>query len=170
MMGLAITHSSFTSYKYHLSEIKAQCMAPAVLAISYLPSLFSDTEGRKLLEPVLECLKLLTKSSGIITAITSFGGSCYGDRLLASKADRVIRIEQPSKKAIRIVDDGIVTEYMSVASGQMRLTEFTDFDITEVNGVDVNGQNSLHFVSCLRKYFQYSEEHCIQRIRLHLTV
>ncbi len=101
---------------------------PALLAISYLPSLFSGKDGRKLLEPLLERLKLLAASSGIITAVTSFGGSWYGDRLLASKADRVIRIEQPSKKLVRIIDDGYVFEYMPVPPGQMRFTDFTDFD------------------------------------------
>jgi hypothetical protein len=109
---------------------------PAVLAVSYLPSLFSGKDGRKLLEPLLERLKLLTASSGIITAVTSFGGSWYGDRLLASRADRVIRIEQPSKKLVRIIDDGYVFEYMPVPPGQMR---FVDFDFP---GGDVNGQNS----------------------------
>jgi hypothetical protein len=109
---------------------------PAVLAVSYLPSLFSGKDGRKLLEPLLERLKLLTASSGIITAVTSFGGSWYGDRLLASRADRVIRIEQPSKKLIRISDGGYVFEYMPVPPGQMR---FADFDFA---GGDSYGQNS----------------------------
>jgi hypothetical protein len=59
-----------------------------------------------------------------------------GDRLLASRADRVIRIEQPSKKLVRIIDDGYVFEYMPVPSGQMR---FADFDFT---GGDAYGQNS----------------------------
>jgi hypothetical protein len=109
---------------------------PAVLAVSYLPSLFSGKDGRKLLEPLLERLKLLIGASGIITAVTSFGGSWYGDRLLASRADRVIRIEQPSKKLIRIIDDGYVFEYMPVPPGQMR---FADFDFA---GGDSYGQNS----------------------------
>ncbi len=109
---------------------------PAVLAVSYLPSLFSGKDGRKLLEPLLECLKLLIGASGIITAVTSFGGSWYGDRLLASKADRVIRVEQPSKKLVRIIDDGYVFEYMPVPPGQMR---FADFDFA---GGDSYGQNS----------------------------
>ncbi len=115
---------------------------PAVLAISYLPSLFSGSDGRRLFEPLIELLKSLTNSSGVVTAVTSFGGSWYGDRLLASKADRVIRIEQPSKKLIRIFDDGYVTDYMPVPPGQMRLTEFidhTDFNFTRGN---VYGQNS----------------------------
>jgi hypothetical protein len=139
---------AFTEYQMdaliHGLQDAVEQWNPAVLAISYLPSLFSGTDGRKLLEPLLERLKLLTVSSGIITAVTSFGGSWYGDRLLASKADRVIRIEHPSKKLIRIFDDGYVTEHMPVPSGQMRLTDFTDFDIT---GGDVYGQNSA-FISC----------------------
>ena len=113
-----------------------ECRNPAVLAISYLPSLFSGSDGRRLLEPLLERLKLLIASSGIITAVTSFGGSWYGDRLLASRADRVIRIEQPSKKLVRIIDDGYVFEYMPVPPGQMR---FADFDFP---GGDSYGQNS----------------------------
>ncbi len=110
-----------------------------VLAVSYLPSLFSGKDGRKLLEPLLERLKLLTASSGIITAVTSFGGSWYGDRLLASRADRVIRIEQPSKKLIRISDGGYVFEYMPVPPGQ---TRFTDFMFADFEGGDSYGQNS----------------------------
>ncbi|NJD76432.1 MAG: hypothetical protein FIB08_04960 [Candidatus Methanoperedens sp.] len=112
---------------------------PAVLAVSYLPSLFSGKDGIRLLEPLLERLKLLTASSGIITAVTSFGGSWYGDRLLASRADRVIRIEQPSKKLIRVIDDGYVFEYMPVPPGQMRFADFADFNLP---GGDVYGQDS----------------------------
>ncbi|MCZ7391849.1 MAG: hypothetical protein O8C56_00780 [Candidatus Methanoperedens sp.] len=107
---------------------------PAVLAISYLPSLFSGPDGMRLFEPLLEHLKLLTASSGVITAITSFGGQWYGDRMLASRADRVIRVEQPSKKLIRLFDNGNVFEYMPVPPGQMRFTDFT--------GGDAYGQNS----------------------------
>lgn len=109
---------------------------PAVLAISYLPPLFSGADGRRLFEPILERIKSLTASSGVITAITSFGGAWYGDRLLASRADRVLRIEQPSKKLVRIIDDGHVFEYIPVPPGQMR---FADFDST---GGDSYGQNS----------------------------
>ena len=117
---------------------------PSVLAISYLPTLFSGSDGRRLLEPLIEKLKILTESSGIITAITSFGGSWDGDRLLASKADRIIRIEQTSKKLIRIIDDGYVFEYMPVPPGQMT---FTDFEESESIGGDLLGQNSA-ILSC----------------------
>jgi hypothetical protein len=111
-----------------------------------LPTLFSGTDGKRLLEPLVEHLKLLTVSTGIITVITSFGGSWYGDRLLASSADRVIRIEQTSKKLIRIIDNGYVTEYMPVPSGQMRFTDFEESEIT-LKGGDLLGQNSA-FISC----------------------
>ncbi|KAB2945250.1 hypothetical protein [Candidatus Methanoperedens sp. BLZ2] len=107
---------------------------PAVLAISYLPSLFSGSDGMRLFEPLLEFLKLLTASSGIIAAVTSFGGQWYGDMLLASRADRVILIEQPSKNLIRLFDNGHVYEYFPVPSGQMRFTDFT--------GGDAYGKNS----------------------------
>jgi hypothetical protein len=114
----------------------------AILAISYLPSLFSGSDGSRLFEPLIEHLKSLTNSSGIVTAVTSFGGSWYGDRLLASKADRVIQIEQPSKKLIRIFDDGYVTDYMPVPPGQTRLTEFMDSADFNFTGGNVYGQNS----------------------------
>lgn len=139
---------AFTEYQMealvHGLQEAVEQWNPAVLAISYFPSLFSGSDDMRLFEPLLEHLKLLTASSGIITAVTSFGGSWYGDRLLASRADRVIRIEQPSKKLVRIIDNGYVFEYMPVQSGQMRLTDFTDFDIT---GGDAYGQNSA-FISC----------------------
>jgi hypothetical protein len=111
---------------------------PAVLAISYLPSLFSGSDGRRLFEPLLERLKLLTLSSGIITVITSFGGLWYGDRMLAAKADRVIRVEQPAKKLIRILDNGHVIEYMPVPPGQMRFTDFTGGDLHGQDGAELS--------------------------------
>lgn len=97
---------------------------PAVLVVSYLPSLFSSADGRRLLAPLLEHLKTVTASSSLITAITSFGGSWYGDRLLAAYASRMVRIEHPSKKIIKIIDNGDVKEYMPVPAGQMRFSDF----------------------------------------------
>jgi hypothetical protein len=95
-----------------------------------LPSLFSGHDGRRLFEPLLERLKLLTASSGIITAVTSFGGSWYGDRLLASRDDRVIRIEQHPKKLVRIIQqlDRISKDGMSRKELCMRLMEY--FNLT----------------------------------------
>lgn len=97
---------------------------PSVLAVSYLPSLFSGKDGQRLFEPVLTRLRSLTCNFGVLTAVTSFGGSWYGDRLLAATADRVIRIEQPSKKRIRIIDNGSVFEHVPVPPGQTRFTDF----------------------------------------------
>ncbi len=139
---------AFTEYQMdaliHRLQDAIEQWNPAVLAISYLPSLFSGADGMKLLEPLLERLKLVTESSGIITAVTSFGGSWWGDRLLESKADRVIRIEQPSKKVIRIIDNGHIFEYMPVPPGQMR---FTDFEEPEFAGGDLFEEN-CDIISC----------------------
>lgn len=97
---------------------------PSVLAVSYLPSLFSGKDGQRLFEPVLTRLCSLTASYRLVTVITSFGGSWYGDRLLSSCASRVIRIEQPYKKCIRIIDNGHMFEYVPVPPGQTRFTDF----------------------------------------------
>lgn len=141
---------AFTEYQMdaliHGLQEAVEQWNPAVLAISYLPSLFSGYDGRRLLEPLVEQLKQLTVSSGIITVITSFGGSWYGDRLLASSAYRVIRIEQPSKKLIRIIDNGYLTEYLPVPSGQMRFTDFEESELT-LTGGELLGQNSA-IISC----------------------
>jgi hypothetical protein len=98
---------------------------PAVLAVSYLPTLFSGKDGRRLFEPLLSRLKSLTTDFDTITVITSFGGSWYGDRMLAASASRVIRIEQPSKKRIKIIDNGRMFEYLPVPPGQTRFADFT---------------------------------------------
>jgi hypothetical protein len=82
---LTVVEGAFTEYQMdaliHGLQDAVEQWNPAALAISYLPTLFSGYDGRRLLEPLVEHLKLLTVSSGIITAITSFGGSWYGDRL-----------------------------------------------------------------------------------------
>ncbi len=98
---------------------------PSVLAVSYLPSLFSGADGQRLFEPALAHIRSLTRTFGILTAVTSFGGTWYGDRVLAAASDRVIRIEHPSKKRTRIIDSGQVFEYVPVPPGQTRFTDFT---------------------------------------------
>ncbi len=129
---------AFTEYQMealmHGLQDAVEQWNPAVLAISYLPSLFSGSDGMRLFEPLLEDLRMLTASSDVITAITNSGGQSHEDRLLASRADRVIHIEQPSKKLIRIIDNGQVFEYLPVPPGQMRFTDFT--------GGNAYGQNS----------------------------
>jgi len=102
--------------------------SPAVLAVSYLPTLFSGKDGRRLFEPVLSRIRSLTCDFHTMTVITSFGGSWHGDRMLAASASRVIRIEQPSKKSVRIIDNGRVFEYLPVPPGQTRFADFTGGD------------------------------------------
>lgn len=119
---------AFTEYQMDaligdLDEALAR-WTPSVLAVSYLPSLFSGKDGQRLFEPALTRLRSLTASCGVMTVITSFGGSWYGDRLLSDASDRVIRIEQPSKKRIRITDNGHVFEFVPVPPGQTRFTDF----------------------------------------------
>lgn len=134
---------AFTEYQMDALLGESLCEAieswnPAVLAVSYMPSLFSGADGRRLFEPILERIKSLTASSGVITVISSFGGQWYGDRLIAAKADRVVRIEQPSKKLIKIIDNGRVFEYTPVPPGQMRFTDFMNLNFT---GGDLYGQD-----------------------------
>jgi len=135
---------AFTEYQMDALMGEQLCEAieswnPALLAISYLPSLFSGADNKRLFEPILQRIKLLTASSGIITVITSFGGAWHGDRLLAAEADRVVRIEQPSKKLIKIIDNGHVFEYMPMPPGQMRFTDLTNLNL---EGGDSYGQDS----------------------------
>lgn len=100
-----------------------------VLIISYLPNLFyssnnnPDKNSMRLLESSIKHLRSITTSSNMITIITSFGNSCIEDKLLVSRADRVIRIEK-TKDIIRIIDDGHVSEHVPVPSGQTRFSDF----------------------------------------------
>ena len=132
---------AFTEYQMealiHRLQDAIEQWNPAVLAISYFPSLFSGSDGSRLFEPLFESLKLLTASSSIITAITSFVGSSHEEGLLASMAERVIRIEQPSKNIIRLSDNGHVFEYLPIPPGQMRFTDFTEGDAYGQNGASL---------------------------------
>lgn len=100
-----------------------------VLIISYLPNLFYNSNNnqnknsKKLLESSIKQLRSITTSFNIITVVTSFGDFCFEDRLLASKADRVINIKK-TKNIIRIIDDGKVSEHVPVVSGQTRFNDF----------------------------------------------
>lgn len=89
---------------------------PALLAISYMSSLFED---KRLFENLLNSIKSLTKSSDIITIMTSFGELEF-DKLLLKNADRVIKIEF-FQNIIRIIEDGKIFEYLPVSPGQVRL-------------------------------------------------
>lgn len=90
----------------------------SVLTISYLPSLFSDLDII-LFKSVIEHLTNLTNSSCKIIVITSYGKTNC-DKLLASKADRLINIKQVNG-TIRIIENGNIYEHVPLPSGQMRL-------------------------------------------------
>ena len=113
---------------------------PAILIISYLPNLFHNAKNsEKLFNCSIERLKSITKSSDIITVVTSFG-NYYEDKLLTLNADRIINIEKTrdtktksrktkgrkfkKKNVIRIIDDGNITEHIPVPSGQTRFSQF----------------------------------------------
>ena len=109
--------------------------SPSILIISYLPNLFYNEKNKeKLFDSSIKHLKSVTVSYDIITVVTSFG-NYYEDKLLSSKADRVINIEETksrkrkgmkikSKNVVRIIDDGNITEHVSVPSGQTRFSQF----------------------------------------------
>lgn len=92
---------------------------PCILIISYLSSLFSDSDIR-IFKSILEHLRSLTNSSCKIIVVTSYGKTNC-DKLLASKANRLISIKQLDDKTIRIIDDGNVYEHVHLPHGQMRL-------------------------------------------------
>lgn len=92
--------------------------SPSVIAISYLSSLFSDSDIR-LFKSILEHLIYLTRSSCKIAVVTSYGKTKC-DKILASKADRLINIKQING-IIRIVDNGVIHEYVPLPRGQTRL-------------------------------------------------
>ena len=113
---------------------------PAILIISYLPNLFyNDKNNGRLFDSLIKHLKSVTISSDIITVATS-SGDYYEDKLFASKVDRIINIEEikgrktkgrkikgrkaKNKNIVRIVDDGNITEHVSVPSGQTRFNQF----------------------------------------------
>lgn len=125
---------AFTEYQMNslieelYNVIEQEQWNPCILAISYLSSLFSDSDIR-MFKSILEHLRSLTNSSCKITIVTSYGKTNC-DKLLASKADRLISIKRLDDKTIskcnrlkhiRIIDDGNVYEYVPLPRGQMTL-------------------------------------------------
>jgi hypothetical protein len=92
---------------------------PYVLIISYLSSLFSDSDI-KLFSSIIDHLIYLTNSSCMITVISSHGETKC-DKLLASKADKIITIKRIDN-IIRINDNGNIYDNVHLPRGQMRLS------------------------------------------------
>ncbi|MCZ7355570.1 MAG: hypothetical protein O8C66_07510 [Candidatus Methanoperedens sp.] len=105
---------------------------PSLVAVLYLSNLFSTEDGKRLFDPLLKNLRDVTRSSGLVTVVTSFGGNWWGDRMLAGNADRVIRIEK-TKTHVKVKDGGNVFMHVPVPPGQTKVTDFI--------GGETNGQN-----------------------------
>lgn len=114
---------AFTEYQMNsmIEELDIAILKwnPYILIISYLSSLFSDSDIG-LFKSILENLRSLTNSSCKIIVVTSYGKTNC-DKLLASNADRLISIKQLDNKTIRIIDNGNICEFVYLPHGQMRL-------------------------------------------------
>ncbi len=96
----------------------------SLIAVLYLSYLFSTKDGKRLFSYILNILKETTRSLCTTTAVTSFGGTWWGDRMLAQNADKVIRI-QVNKKHVRVQDGSNVFEHVPVPPGQTRFSDFS---------------------------------------------
>ena len=127
---------AFTEYQADaiISELQEAVTRwkPSLVAFLYLSNLFSTQDGKKLFGSILKNLKETTRSLGIVTVVTSFGGIWWGDRMVAGNADRVIRIDE-KKNLIKVHDGDNLFEHVTVPPGQ---TRFIDFIGGETNGQD----------------------------------
>ncbi len=92
---------------------------PSVLIISYLSVLFSDSDIN-LFKSILDILEQLNVNSSCETIVVTSYGRTECDKLLASKADRVVSVKQIND-IIRIIDNGIIYDYAHLAPGQRLL-------------------------------------------------
>jgi hypothetical protein len=129
---------AFTEYQMDaiMADMKEAVVRwnPALVALLYPSNLFSTADGKRLFGPMLVDLKNLTLSYGFVTAMTSFGGNWWGDRMLAGSADRRIRIYQ-TKTHVRVLDGENVFDCVAVPPGQTR------FDDYITCGGETSGQN-----------------------------
>lgn len=66
---------------------------PEILAISNL-SFYDDSKDNKNFEKLIEAIKLVTKSSGIITAISTTSATAGLNAYIESKADKILKTEE----------------------------------------------------------------------------
>ncbi|MDW7775503.1 MAG: hypothetical protein SCH39_04085 [Methanosarcinales archaeon] len=125
------THVARAFTEYQMNDLLTQQLPhalvkwqPGMLAVAYLPYLFGSVHTRKLLEQALEHLEEYTRTHGLTTIITSYGGTWWGSRLVEERAGRVIRVVQ-HHKLLRILDENDVLEFMPVPPGQMQLGAYT---------------------------------------------
>ncbi|MDF1557733.1 MAG: hypothetical protein P1P80_06090 [ANME-2 cluster archaeon] len=128
---MAKTHVARAFTEYQMNDLLTQQLPPVIvkwqpglLAVAYLPHLFGRIHTRKLLEQALEHLKECTRTHGLTTIITSYGGTWWGARLVEERAGRVIRVVQ-HRKLLRILDENDVLEFTPIPPGQMQLSAYT---------------------------------------------
>ncbi|MCE8422485.1 MAG: hypothetical protein J5U17_06800 [Candidatus Methanoperedens sp.] len=133
---------AFTEYQMDAimgtMEEAVTCWNAALVAVLYMSYLFSTDDGKRLFGPLLADLRHISRSYGLVTVVTSFGGNWWGDRVLAQTADRVIRIDR-KKDHVTVRDGENVFDYVAVPPGQMRFTDFVDCNA--LVGGDAIGQN-----------------------------
>ena len=120
---------AFTEYQMHdllttQLPLVIQKFQPGMLAVAYLPHLFGSPNSRKLLEQAVEHLKEYTRTHGLTTIITSYGGTWWGAKLVEECAGRFIRVVQ-HRKLLRILDENNVLEFIPLPPGQMQLSAYT---------------------------------------------
>jgi len=125
------THVARAFTEYQMNDLLTQQLPPVIrkwqpglLVVAYLPHLFGSPHSRRLLEQALEHLKEYTRTHGLTTVVTSYGGTWWGAGLVEECAGRVIRIVQHCKM-LRILDENNVLEFMPIPSGQMQLSAYT---------------------------------------------
>ena len=125
------THVARAFTEYQMNDLLTQQLPPIIqkyqpgmLAVAYLPHLFGSPHSRKLLEQAVEHLKDYTRTHGLTTIITSYGGTWWGAKQVEECAGRVIRVVQ-HRKLLRILDGSDMLEFIPLPPGQMQLSAYT---------------------------------------------
>jgi hypothetical protein len=125
------THVARAFTEYQMNDLLTQQLPPVIqkwqpglLAVAYLPHLFGSIDTRRLLEQAVKHLKEYTRTHGLTTIITSYGGTWWGARLVEECDGRVIRVVQ-HRKLLRILDENDVLEFTAIPPSQMQLSAYT---------------------------------------------
>ncbi|MBC2697227.1 MAG: hypothetical protein HF976_13955 [ANME-2 cluster archaeon] len=98
------THVARAFTEYQMNDLLTQQLPPVIqkyqprlLAVAYLPHLFDSPHSHRLLKQAVEHLKEYTRTHGLTTVVTSYGGTWWGAGLVEECACRVIRVVQHRK-------------------------------------------------------------------------